>query len=227
MVIKEFNADYQVLDYSINRSSGKINLKWNYKHGRYFLIFLYDARNSLNLEKIMQELEQKQLDDRTLIERNSAPIYTTSNGTEKIFLCRESEYVQNNQTYCLPVKELKNGVPYAISIYITEYDRDTGVLYLYPVKDSEINTQFIPVKVNPNISYKNKLFSSTKMCTLNVPHMYDYPDGALEYYVTGVGVKVEYPIPAECLGKELLVLIPKDSEVVVRAADKYKKYYRA
>ena len=226
MIIKEFNKDYQILEYSINRTSGKINLKWNYKQGKYFLIFLYDARNTLNLEKILQELEEKELDDRTLVERNSAPIYTTNSGNVKMFLCRELEYVQNNQTYSLPTKELRNGVPYALSVYIAEFDKNMGILYFYPVKDTESNTQFIPVKVNPVISYKNKMFQGTKICTLNVPAMYDYPDGALEYYVTGVGANVEYPIPAACLGKEMLVLIPRDSEVMVRVADKYKKYYR-
>ena len=79
MIIEEFNKDYQVLEYSITRTSGKINLKWNYKQGTCFLIFLYDARNILNLEKIVRELEEKELDDRTLIERNSIPLYITNN----------------------------------------------------------------------------------------------------------------------------------------------------
>ena len=225
MRIKEFDKDYLVMDYSLKKASGKINLKWNYRKGRYFLIFLYDARKVLSLENMIQELEEKELDDKFLMEKSSVPLYTASSETEKLFLCREAEYLQNNQIYSISTRELKNGIPYAFSVFVAEYDKANEKLGIYPVKDFESNTQFIPVKLNPNISYKPKFFASNKICILKVPSMQDYQDGALEYYVTGVGGNVEYPIPASCLGKELFIQIPKDSEVVVRASDKYKKYY--
>lgn len=226
MKVKEFNKECLVMDYSLTRAGGKVNLKWNYKQGKYFLVFLYDARNMLHLEHIIRELEEKELDDRLLMERNAVPFYTTGSEVEKIFLCRETEYIQNNQTYSIAAKELKSGVPYAVSVFIADYDKTSGEIGIYPVKAFEMNTQFIPVKINPMISYKNKFLSADRICVLKLSPMQDYQDGALEYYVTGVGGKAEYPIPASCLGKELLIQIPKDSEVVVRASDKYKNYYR-
>lgn len=228
MIMREFNKEYQVLDYSITQTNGAINLKWKYRQGKYFFIFLYDARNILSLEKIIQELEEG-TDDRGLLEKTSVPLYTTKNEKEKIFLCREAEYIQRGHQYSVPTGGLQKGVPYALSIFVGDYDKEDGVFSIYPVKDLDSNTQFLPVKVMTNVSYNtglSRIFSKTKICTLKIPSMYDYPDGALEYYVTNSGINMAYPIPAACLGREVFVEIPKDSEVIVRVANDYKKYYK-
>ena len=224
MRIRDHDKDYQVKDYSMKRAGGEIVLKWKYSRGSHFFVLLYDGRKEVDLQKLAQEMEDKGLDDRTLLQKGGHHIYTTSDEKAKLFLFREREFVQNGESCTIPGGEIKHAIPYGVSVFIGEYDKEEWIMHLYQVKDPEINTKFVPVKLEPKIEYKNKLFAKEKLCVLHVPYLQDYMDGALQYHVDGV--RMTYPLPASCLDKNLYIEIPKDASVVLRVADQYKKDYR-
>lgn len=224
MIIEDYDKDYQVKDYSMKRVGGEIVLKWKYSRGTHFFVLLYDGRKEMNLQELAQEMEDMGLDDRTLLQKSGHNVYITKDEKAKLFLFREREFVQNGESCTIPGGEIKHAVPYGVSVFIGEYDKEEWVMHLYQVKDPEINTQFVPVKLEPRIEYKNKLFARERLCILHVPYLQDYVDGALQYHVDGV--RMTYPLPAGCLDKDLYLEIPKDASVNIRVADKYKKFYR-
>lgn len=224
MKVEEFDSDYQVKEYTMKRTGGEIVLRWKYSKGSHFFVLLYDARREARLSDIVREMEDKGLDDRTVLQKSGHLVYAAGDGKARLFLYREREFRQNRESCTIPGGEIRRAVPYGISVFIGEYDREEGVLHVYQVKDSEVNTQFLPVKLEPKITYKSRLFSKDKLCVLRVPYVQDYTDGALQYHVDGV--RMTYPLSADCLERDLFIEIPKDSSVAIRVADKFKKYYR-
>ena len=224
MIVERFDKSYQVKEYTMKRAGGEITLRWKYAKGTHFFVLLYDGRKDIELEGIVSEMEDRGMDDKAVIQKSGHHIYTTKDEKVKVFLFREREFLNNGQSCSLPGGEIKKAVPYGISVFIGEYDKTEGVMHLYEGKDPESNTQFVPVKLEPVIRYKSKLLSKEKLCILHVPYLQDYAPGALQYHVDGV--RMTYPLPADCLDKDLYISIPKDSSVAIRIADKYKKYYR-
>ncbi len=222
MIIESHEKDYQVKDYSMKRAGGEIVLKWKYSRGTHFFVLLYDGRKEVDLQELAQEMEDMGLDDRTLLQKSGHNVYTTEK--VKLFLFREREFVQNGESCTIPGGEIKHGVPYGVSVFIGEYEKEEWTMHLYQVKDPDINTRFVPVKLEPKIEYKKKMFAKEKLCVLQVPYLQDYVDGALQYHVDGV--RMTYPLPASCLDKNLYIEIPREASVTLRVADKYKKYYR-
>lgn len=224
MKIKEYNQEYQVIDYSLKLGNGEVTLKWNYKKGTYFLVFLYDMGKSFDLEKVIQELGENYQEDLFLIQKEGNQLYTTKDGNVKIFLYREKELIQNHLSCSILNSEMKRGISYGIQVLIGEYQKEEAIFYLYREKDFESSTRFVPVKVTPKIYYKSKIFSKEKWCILRIPPLKNYRDGALEYQIDGI--KTAYPIPRSCLDRELLILIPKSSRLTLRVAERYKNYYK-
>lgn len=224
MKVEEFDKDYQVKGYTMKRAGGELVLKWKYARGTHFFVLLYDAKRDMCLRDIVREMEDNGLDEGTVMQKGGHHIYTTGDGKAKLFLYREREIRQNGESCAIPGSEVKRTVPYGVSVFIGEYDREAGTMHLYEARDPDINTQFVPVKLEPSITYKSRLFSKDKLCILHLPYLQDYTDGALQYHVDGV--RMTYPLPADCLDRDLFIEIPKDSSVVIRVADKFKKYYR-
>ena len=222
MIIESHEKDYQVKDYSMKRAGGEIVLKWKYSRGTHFFVLLYDGRREVDLQELAQEMEDMGLDDRTLLQKSGHNVYTTEK--VKLFLFREREFVQNGESCTIPGGEIRHGVPYGVSVFIGEYEKEEWTMHLYQVKDPDINTRFVPVKLEPKIEYKKKMFAKEKLCVLHVPYLQDYVDGALQYHVDGV--RMTYPLPASCLDKNLYIEIPREASVTLRVAEKYKKYYR-
>ncbi len=222
MIIESHDKDYQVKDYSIKRAGGEIVLKWKYSRGTHFFVLLYDGRKEVDLQELAREMEETGLDDRTLLQKSGHNVYTTDK--VKLFLFREREFVQNGESCTIPGGEIRHGVPYGVSVFIGEYEKEEWTMHLYQVKDPGINTRFVPVKLEPKIEYKKKMFAKEKLCVLQVPYLQDYVDGALQYHVDGV--RMTYPLPACCLDKNIYIEIPRDATVALRVADKYKNIYR-
>lgn len=223
MKIKEFHRKYQITDYSLKLGKGEATLKWNYAAGTYFFVFLYDARKNLDLNEVVQELQEMGYEDKTLLQKQGNRLYTTQDGRVKVFLYREKEFIQNHLSCSILNGERKHGVPYGIRVLVGEYDKEGEEFSLYLGQDME-NTRFIPVKVIPEIRYLPKHFSKEKYCLLQIPWIQDYMDGALEYLVDGV--QAAYPIPCGCLGKEMVILIPRRAFVRVGVGERYRMYYR-
>lgn len=224
MKVEGFDKSYQVKDYTMKRAGGEIAMRWKYARGTHFFVLLYDSRRDVDLGEIVREMEEEGLDDQAVLRKNGHHIYTTRDEKGKVFLFREREFVNNGQCCSIPGGEVRRSVPYGVSVFIGEYDRAEGVMHLYEAGDREANTQFIPVKLEVQIRYKQKLFAKEKLCILHVPGLPEYTDGALQYHVDGV--RTNFPLPAGCLGRDLFLTIPKDASVAVRVADPYKKYYR-
>lgn len=222
MIIESHEKDYQVKDYSMKRAGGEIVLKWKYSRGTHFFVLLYDGRKEVDIQELAREMEETGLDDRTLLQKSGHNVYTTDK--VKLFLFREREFVQNGESCTIPGGEIRHGVPYGVSVFIGEYEKEEWTMHLYQVKDPGINTRFVPVKLEPKIEYKKKMFAKEKLCVLQVPYLQDYVDGALQYHVDGV--RMTYPLPACCLDKNIYIEIPRDATVALRVADKYKKFYR-
>ncbi|MCX4267601.1 MAG: hypothetical protein OSJ62_02895 [Lachnospiraceae bacterium] len=222
MKIKEYSKEYPIIDYSLKVGNGEITLKWNYKKGTHFLVFLYDLGKPFELEKVVQELDENYEEDRFLIQKEGNRLYTTKDGRVKIFLYKEKELI--HLSCSILSSEMKRGLPYGVRVLAGEYQKEEAVFYLYREKDLESSTRFVPIKITPEISYKSKLFSKEKWCILRIPQIKDYIDGALEYQIEGI--RTTYPIPKSCLNRELWIPIPKNSVLMIKAAEQYKNYYK-
>lgn len=221
---KEGKKEYQVIDYSLKIGSGEVTLKWNYKKGTHFLIFLYSMEHPFDLEEIIQKLNEKYKEDCFLIQIEGNQLYTAKDDSIKVFLYREKEFIQNHLSCSILNSEIKRGIPYGICVLVGEYQKEKGIFYLYSEGNLENSTRFLPVKVKPEIHYKSKVFSKEKLCMLRIPKLRAYVDGALEYQINGV--EMTYPIPVSCLDREMLIRIPKNSFLIVRVAKSYKNYYK-
>ena len=59
---------------------------------------------------------------------------------------------------------------------------------------------------------------------LRLPMLEDYKDGAILYHIDGVAF--DFPLPQSCLGRELTVVVPRQSKVSIRIREEDKIYYR-
>lgn len=223
MIIENSRKEYQIRELTVKKESGAICLNWRFKEGSHFLICLYDSRKELKLETIFAELEENGQSDDTIVHSTQKQIYAKGNGSLKVFCLREKEFVQNNKSFVLPAGELKKGIPYSIAVYVCNYDANEEILHVYEAQKDE-NICFFPVTITADITYRKKLFSKQKQCILRLPRLEDYKDGAIMYHVQGISE--DFPLPAACLGKGMIIMIPKGAEVSIHIRDEYKKYYR-
>lgn len=224
MTIEKENPEYQVHNYTSAEEGGKLVLRWKYAKGMYFFVFVYDCRRELDLKHIVREMEVQEPDDQTLSQSSgSGPIYTTGDEQVKVFLCRQREFLDKNESYSIGISEFQKEIPYGISVFIGQYDEKSRVMHLYQSRDAESNTRFRPVKLTVKIQYRSCLLSRKKKCILRAECIRDYEDGALQYQVDGWDTP--YPLPASCRNSDLFLLIPRNSSVNLSIAKQYRKYY--
>lgn len=224
MKVENFDENYQVIGFKMERKGRDIVLKWNYQRGTHFFVFLYDGRTEISLEEIVKEMTAHGLTGTSAIQRSGHLLYTTKNGKVRVFFLRQKEFYTRGDSYTISGSMMDSTIPYGIRVFIGEYEKEKGIMHLYQAGNPDISTEFVPVKVDPVIQYKSKVFSEEKICILRVPYLQDYEDGALEYHVDGT--RFSYPLSAEGLGRDLIIKIPKNLSVHICVADEYKKYYR-
>lgn len=224
MEMADFDRDYQIENLTIRRVGRETSLEWRYKRGTHFLVLLYDSRRQVELSDLIYGIEQKGIDDAAAVAKGGGKIYMSADEAIKVFLLQETRFAKSSYAWMIPAAEIRRGIPYGVSVFTMVYERVRGVLHIYPASAPEDNTQYIAVNVRPEIRYKRQAFLREKTCILHIPYLQGYTDGALEYFIDTVGIG--YPLPASCMGQQLVITVPEDGTLYVRAADHCKKYYR-
>ncbi|MDE7313259.1 MAG: hypothetical protein K2N87_16835 [Eubacterium sp.] len=234
MIIENRQQDYEIRELSCSREAGMIRLRWRYKKATDFLVFLYDSRQTAEfcLEEALEELaaEGEEADEAAVLD-SAKKLYTPGKGVPWMLLHRTKEdFVRDGRSLALPVSELSRHVPYGISVFACclKTDQDTeamytkrNVLHVYPSSLPE-NTCFVPVRARAQIRYRKRLFSREKYGLLSLPRIADYRDGAVLYHVEGAAFDV--PLPQACLGRELVITLPRQAKVSLRVREADQKY---
>ena len=137
----------------------------------------------------------------------------------------KAEFVRDGKSVAIPVSELDKNVPYGICVFacrLEEEDEEKERLHVYP-SDAQENTWFLPVKVKAQIRYRKRLFSSEKYGILYVPRIADYRDGAVCCRVDGAASLL--PLPQACLGRELVITMPKRAKLCLSVREADRKYF--
>lgn len=225
MRIEEYKEEYQIREFKVRSQNAQTVLSWKFKKASHFLIFMYDCRYEFNLEVAIKLLEKEDISDYKIVNsRSKDQIYDKGNGKFKLFCLREKEFLQGNKSFVIPSQELKKGIPYEICIYPCCYSSAMEELTVFSPKEKRENVQYIPVVIQPEIRYEKKLFTKQVTCILVLPRLEDYKDGAIMYHIEGV--RTDFPLSAECLGKELFISVPNKDALTVRIREEYKNYYR-
>lgn len=223
MIIQKAGQTYQIRELEHKKNMGMVIFSWRFKEATDFLVFIYDSRQEFNLITSKEIIEEAGFSDHDIINSTKKIIPLRKNGTLKMMHISRREFLNNNRRLQLPVNEFKKNIPYGISVYACNYMEDKKKIYIYQAV-LEDNTCFLPVLINADIQYKKMPFSKDKLCILYLPVIDGYKDGAIMYHVSGI--VPDFPLPQQCLGRELAITIPKQSEVSIRIQEKYKKYYK-
>ena len=187
MQIRDFEREYQIREFQVKSQRLQTELSWKFKTASHFLVFIYDSRYEFEIEEAVEMLEEEGITDKEIATgKPKTNLYPRENGKFQLYCVREKEFVQDKKTMVIPGQKLKKGIPYEISIYCCEYDAEIEELSLYLPEKPEDNRQYIPVIIQPEISYEKKLFSRTATCILKLPKLEEYRDGAIMYHVEGV-----------------------------------------
>ncbi len=222
MVLEGRQKDYEIRELSCSREAGALRLRWRYKKATDFLIFVYDSRQAeeFSLETALEELVDTAVMD--------APKKLWSPGRAvswKLMHKTKAEFVRDGKSVAIPVSELDKNVPYGICVFacrLEEEDEETERLHVYP-SDAQENTWFLPVKVKAQIRYRKRLFSGEKYGILYVPRIADYRDGAVCCRVDGAASLL--PLPQACLGRELVITMPKRAKLCLSVREADRKYF--
>lgn len=225
MIVEAYEDKHQIKQLEKSENEVGLRLKWRFKDASHFMMVIYDARKGLDMRAVADDMYEKSITPEKLINCNPRiPFYSGDDGIIKAFIISEAEFMNKERHATIPAKFFCEGIPYGIEVFACEYDVffDYHELFLYLPRGEE-NLVYMPVKVQSRVSYKKSPFSKTKQCTVHVPFLEDYKDGAIIYRVEGVTGGV--PLTSECLGKDITITVPAEATVTVEIADEDKKYY--
>jgi len=223
MIVENADPDYQIRELLQKKKMGMVTFSWRFKEATDFLVFIYDSRRDFDLVTVKEIIETAGFKDQDIISSTKKVIQLKKDGALKMLHIGRQEFLNNNRYLQLPMNEFKKDIPYGTSVYACKYVEDEKKIYVYQA-GLENNTCFLPVSVNADIQYKKIPFSKDKLCILKLPVIDEYKDGTIMYHVDGV--VSDFPLPQQCMGRELTIIIPKHSKVSIRIQEKYKKYYK-
>lgn len=223
MITEKADQNYQIRELEYKKKMGMVTFSWRFKEATGFLVFIYDSRQDFNLTTVQEIAEKAGFSGQDIINSAKELIPLEKDGTLKMLYIGRCEFLNNNRRLQLPANEFKKNIPYGISVYACRYAEDIKKIYIYQTV-LENNTCFIPVLINPDIQYKKIPFSKDKLCILQIPVIDGYKDGAVMYHVNGI--VPDFPLAQQCLGRKLVITIPRQSEVSIRINEQYKKYYK-
>lgn len=213
------NADYQIRELACSKEAGRIRLRWRYKQTSDFLVFFYDSRKEFDLKLACARLAAEGYSDPELAEQPKRLLSVDTDSCLKFAYIKHAEFQRDGRCFSFPANMLKKDLPYGICVFACVYDTQ---LHIFPA-GTQHNVCYLPVRIKAEIRYKTKLFSKDKYCMLRLPYLEDYQDGCIRYYVEGV--TSDFPLPQSCLGRELVIVIPRRAKVRIRVQEEYKKYY--
>lgn len=222
MVIENRHPDYQIRGLTPKKEAGSIRLHWRYKEAADFLLFLYDSRQTFDLEAACEEITASGLSDADLLDQTRKLLPIGKDAFWKLAHIKKAEFVRDGKCFILPAQELNKDVPYGICVFACTFDTEHKELHIYP-SDIQENTCYLPIKIKAEIRYKTRFFSKEKYCMLRLPRIEDYEDGALLYHIDGV--VSDFPLPQSCMGRELTIVIPRHAQVSIRIREEDKKFY--
>lgn len=235
MVVESGQQDYEIRELSCSREAGVIRLRWRFKKATDFFIFVYDSRQTeaFHLEEALKELAAgctEEADDTAVIDCAKKLYAPGKDSSWKMMHRTKAEFMRDGRSLAIPANELAKNVPYGISVFACCFkareDNGTGVpqknvLHVYLSALGE-NTCFVPVRVRAQLRYKTRLFSREKYGLLYLPRIADYRDGAVLYHVDGADFDV--PLPQSCLGRELVIALPKQAQASLHVREADRKY---
>jgi len=223
MIVEKENKDFQIRELSYQKDARNLRLRWRFKEAESFLLFLYHSIQGFTLEKIVEELSAEGIKDEEMMEDMGRVRSVRQDGSLKMMYVDEKDFVACDKWIGLSMDELKKGIPYGVKVFACRYAGEEKRIHIFDSLREE-NTCFLPVTVRTEISYKNKPFTKEKYCTLRIGKIDEYREGAILYHIDGV--ESDFPLPQTCVGKELTIVIPRQSEVSIRIREEDKKYYK-
>lgn len=222
-MIENKHQDYEIRELTCRKEAGSIRLRWRYRKAEEFLIFLYDSRRlkEPDLETVCGELAAVGAEDVELLGSGKKMRTVGKDRGWQLLHMDKAEFLRAGRCCCLSAHELDKEVPYGICVFACSFDPEKQELHLYP-SDMQENTCFLPVKVRAEIRYRTRLFSKEKYCILRLPQIADYADGAIQYRADDSAFDI--PLPHTCLGRELIISLPKQSRISLRVREAEKKY---
>lgn len=219
----EYNMEFQINKFDVNKEQNETVLKWQYIEADYFLVFINDGTYEFDLENALNEMREADIEDSTIVRSMSdEQLYTVENSKFRVFCISEKEFAHSQKKYVVPRSGMKRNISYEVRVYACSYSNAEGLTVFDAKKDE--NVRFIQAPVYCDINISKKFLKKNYTCTLKVQKLDDYKDGAVMYHVDGVDA--DFPLPANCLGREMVIMLPSNRNVNIRIKDEYKKYYR-
>ena len=228
MRISEYDPKYRLEKLNAKKDQDKIIISWKYKQGDSFLICVYDRRKEMNLQTVEDMINNESLSDEDIWKSESGRPIVKLNETTMLFFVSKNAFDRQTRSaggYLIYNTMLTSGVAYGIQVYICNMEED--ILKVYTPKENECQC-YIPTIVRYRVSYKDKIFTGDKICTIRVEKMEGYQNGAVTYRIDGLheGNVPEYPLAETALGKNLYILIPRKASVYLKVAEEYKQQYK-
>lgn len=222
MIIREFDEDYLLRDLICKKESGKdIKLNWKYSEGSHFFICFYDRYSSFDVNSLKTYVDESKISDEELVTGRPLKIENTESGF-LLYGISSTIFARQSKEFSIQQNKLVRGIQYGIQVFVGEYDDNECTLTLFAPKSNE-NEAIIPINVKSTLRYIGYFLADYKVCELFVDRIDGYQEGSLEYHISGIDV--DYPLPSSCLGRKVYIRMPKDSELSLKAARKYQKYY--
>lgn len=223
MKIEKEHADYQIWEMKQYKESMYIRLHWRFRNATDFLIYIYDSRSAFDLENAVQKIKAMGRTDLDIVNGAEEAMLLEPDGSLKAVHVKKEDFMRSGKKFRLPVAGMKQDIPYGISVFACEFDQEEELLHIYRT-DMRQNTCFRPVEIKTDIKCKHEWFAKYDCCTICLPRLEEYQDGAILYHVDGINS--DFPLPKSCLGKKLVVAVPKGAQVSIRIREEYQKYYK-
>ncbi len=215
---------YMIHDVELNRTREDCIFRWKYKQGNYFMIVVTSAANDVSLEHVVSLLEERNLTDEEIFSSHSGPVYSSQKELYKIYVVKETSFRKKNLTWNISNQELMQRMPYSITVYNCECDKEAGEYSVYDTKDG-MNMVYIPCTIAYSCDVKRGGLlgiGGGYYAILNVRVTEGFKDGDLAYRANGVDI----PLTARSLGRDLYIALEDSAKPTLRANSSASKLYR-
>ena len=214
MIKTQSKQGYEIRGVECQEQDDRYILTWKYQKGTHFLIFLSAAEKKLNPEDEWKEMSEQNF--QAFMESGE---YRTDRFL--MLLVEEPGISSAGKKYDLLKSDADSYLPGKIRIFSCTEDVDRLSVYR---SLEELSSLYLPVWVKIHTSYRKICFTRRKKCYFQVDPFREYKEGMVCYRVREDGGI--FPLTQQCLGKKLLVVMPRNLMLKVFISEEYAKCYR-
>lgn len=211
--VKNPKSNYDITALSFSCEQDNYAIKWSYQKGNSFLVVISSGLENweLNKENIAEITDhwQEIVDETEYVFRNF-----------KVFFIKEPIFASQDKRFLLRKKDIDSYVPARISIFTCNEEAENSLIYKNKGNDGVL---YIPAYVWVSLKYKNIWFTRKKRCFMKVNSLTGYQDGMVFYQIDNQAPDI--PLTSKCLGREMIVTLPRQSFLKVEITEKYKLLY--